>query len=303
MPLVSENSLLENAEKGKYAIPGLFPFDMNFIKVFIEAAEEARSPIIILQGPEVTKLFGAPMFSSALITAARNAKVPVCISADHAIKIDEKTLNDVLMFIQYGWKSIMVDGSLLSYEENVSKTKEITRICHAAGIACCGALGEVKRFFPVFKESFKEGYVVPDELMTDSQQAKDFVERTGVDSLAVSIGQYVRSLIGEENLDIKRTVRLDLDRLKAIRKATPAHLILQGSSHVNKDDLQKSIEYGISEIKFASAYGTVWAANIKETVQKTTGLFHPMDIQKPALKKVKENIIEYMRLFKSFGKA
>ena len=306
MPLVSENSILEKAEKGKYAVPGLFPFDMNFIKIIIEAAEEEQSPVIILQGPEFIKSFGAPVFSSALITAAQNAKVPVCLSVDHGIKIDENTLGYVLMCIQNGWKSIMIDGSLFSYEENLSKTKEIVRICHAAGIACCGALGEVKRFFPGvrnFKESFKEGFVVPAEIMTDPQQAKEFVEKTEVDSLAISIGQYVRSLWEEEKLPVKRTARLDIERLKSIRKATPAHLILHGSSHVNKADLQKSIEYGISEIKIASEYGMMWATTIKEAVQKASGLFHPMDIQKPALVKVKEIMKEEMRLFNSSGKA
>jgi len=306
MPLVSENSLLENAEKGKYAVPGLFPFDMDFIKIIIEAAEEERSPLIIIQGPEFIEDFGAPVFSSALLTAAKNAKVPVCLSVDHAFMIDEKTFDYVIMCIHNGWKSIMIDGSLLSYEENVSKTKEITRICHAAGIACCGALGEVRRFFPGvrnFKESFKEGFVIPDEVMTDPQQAKKFVEETGVDSLAISIGQYVRSLWEEEKLPVKRTARLDLDRLKAIRKATSAHLILHGSSHVNNEDLQKSIEFGICEIKVASEYGVIWATAVRDVLIKDKNLMFPIDIQKPALEKVKESMIGYMRTFNSSEKA
>jgi fructose-bisphosphate aldolase class II len=306
MPLVSENSILRNAEKGKYSVPGLFPFDMDFIKIIIDAAEEERSPVIILQGPEFIKSFGPAVFTSALITAAQNASVPVCLSVDHAFRLDENTFNDVLMCIHHGWKSIMVDGSLLPYKENLKITKEISKVCHAAGIDCCGALGEVRRFFPGvrnFKESFKEGFTVSKELMTDPQQAKDFVEETGIDSLAISIGQYVRSLWEEESLPIKRSARLDINRLIAIREATSAHLILHGSSHVNKDDLIKSMQFGISEIKVASEYGVIWATSVRDTLIKDKNLMFPIDIQRPALQKVKESMIGYMRLFQSSGKA
>ncbi|NMB62107.1 MAG: class II fructose-bisphosphate aldolase [Chloroflexi bacterium] len=306
MPLVSENTLLSNAEKGNYAVPGLFPFDMDYIKIIIEAAEEENSPLIILQGPEFIKDFSAPVFSSALLTAANNAKVPVCLSVDHAFKIDENIFNDVMMCIHNGWKSIMIDGSLLSYEENVKITKEIVRLCHAAGIACCGALGEVRRFFPGvrnYKEPFKDDFVVPDEIMTDPEQAKNFVDVTGVDSLAISIGQYVRSLWEEEKLPVKRTARLDLDRLKAIRETTSAHLILHGSSHVNEEDLKESIKCGISEIKVASEYGVIWATAVRDILVRDKNLMFPIDIQKPALQKVKEMMMGYMRVFNSSGKA
>lgn len=306
MPLVAENQILENAEKGQYAVPGLFPFDMDYIKIIIEAAEEENSPLIILQGPEFIKDFGAPVFTSALLTAAHNAKVPVCLSVDHAFKIDENIFNDVMMCIHNGWKSIMIDGSLLSYDENVKITKEIARVCHAAGVACCGALGEVRRFFPGvrnFTESFSDDFMVPDEIMTDPQQAKQFVDETGVDSLAVSIGQYVRSLWEEEKLPVKRTARLDMERLKVIHASTSAHLILHGSSHVNEDDLRESIKYGISEIKVASEYGVIWATAVRDILVRDKNLMFPIDIQKPALQKVKEAMKGYMRVFNSSGKA
>jgi ketose-bisphosphate aldolase len=303
MTLVPENLILENAEKFGYAVPGLFPFDMNFIKIILEAAEEEQSPIIILQGPELIRLFGTKTFSSALVTAAQNADVPVSLAIDHGIKTDERIIRDVLLGIRNGWQSVMIDGSLLSYENNIRLTKKMTDICHYAEISCCGALGEVKRFFPIFKETYDDDFRVDQELMTDPFQAKDFVSKTGVDSLAISIGQYVRSLWEEEPEQINKTARLDLERLKEIRNETSAHLILHGSSHVDEEDLRKSIDLGVSEIKFASEYGVAWAIEMKKQIDQSIGLFHPMDIQKAALLSAKNVIKDKMRLFMSSGKA
>jgi len=306
MPLISENLLLRNAEERKYAVPGLFPFDLDFIKIIIEAAEKERSPLIILQGPEFIKGFGVEIITPALISAAQNATVPVCISADHTFKTDDTTLDYIMMCIHHGWKSIMFDGSLLSYEENVKGTKEIARICHAAGVDCCGALGEVKRFFPGVKEEteyYFDEFRVPEEIMTDPQQAKEFVEETQVDSLAISIGQYVRSLWEKETIPIKRKARLDFDRLKEIRKKTDAHLILHGSTYVDKEDLRESTQLGISEIKAATEYGVIWSTYVRKTLADDPNLMFPIDVQKPALKKVQETMMDYMKLFNSSGKA
>ena len=208
MPLVSEKELLDDARARGYAIPGLFPFDMDTIKTIIDAAEYVKSPVIILQGPEFIEDFGAAIFTSAVEAAANTAKVPVGLAVDHTFRIDEKTFPYLMKCLHLGWKSIMIDGSLLPYEENVQITKEVAHICDAAGVACCGALGEVKRFFPGVKdepEYYKEGFVVGDDLKTDPDQAKEFVELTNVDSLAISIGQYVRSLWEKESLPLNLT--------------------------------------------------------------------------------------------------
>ncbi|HBN95043.1 MAG TPA: hypothetical protein DDZ66_01990, partial [Firmicutes bacterium] len=120
---------------------------------------------------------------------------------------------------------------------------------------------------------------------------------------AISVGQYVRSLWEKETLPVKRVARLDFERIRQIRDATSAHLILHGSTYVSKDDLTKSTEYGISEIKAATEYGFIWATEVRKTLDNDPELMFPIDIQKPALAKVKEAMIDYMRIFKSSGKA
>lgn len=306
MSLVSEKELLDDARARSYAVPGLFPFDMDFIKTIIDAAEEVQSPVIILQGPEFIESFGGEIFTAAVKAAANTAKVPVSIAVDHTFKIDHTTFPYLMKCLHLGWKSIMIDCSLLPYEENVRRTKEIADICHAAGVACCGALGEVKRFFPGVKdetEHYYEDFIVSDKLKTDPEQAREFVELTSVDTLAVSIGQYVRSLWEKETLPIKRVARLDFDRLKAISEATDVHLIMHGSTYVHMDDLTRAATEGFSEIKAATEYGVIWSTQVRETLSQDTGLMFPIDIQKPALERVKTSLIEYMHTFKSAGKA
>lgn len=306
MPLVAERELLDDARARGYAVPGLFPFDMDSIKTIIDAAENAHSPVIILQGPEFIEDFGGEIFTAAVKAAANTAKVPVGLAVDHTFRIDRTTFPYLMKCLHLGWKSIMIDGSLLPYEENIRITKEIAHICHAAGVASCGALGEVKRFFPGVKdetEYYQEGYVVSDNLKTDPDQAREFVELTKVDSLAISIGQYVRSLWEKETLPIKRVARLDFERLKAVRAATDVHLILHGSTYVDLSDLSRACGEGISEIKAATEYGIIWATEVRKTVEQDPGLMFPIDIQKPALDKIRETMISYMHAFKSAGKA
>ena len=300
MPYVNENEILEEAEKKGYAVPGFFPFNLDFIKPIIEVAEEENSPVILLQGPEFIKSFGEHVFTQALITAANYARIPVSIAMDHGFVTGEETFSQILRVIHLGWKSVMFDGSLLPYDKNVCQTREITRICHGAGISCLGALGEVRRFFPQamdYSGEFKEGFTVDSGIMTDPVQAAEFVNETKVDSLAVSVGQYVRSLWTGEKPPFKRTARIDLKRLESIRKNIKSHIVLHGSTHVNEDDLRESIKCGVSMIKVASEQAIIWSMEVRKFVLENNNVMFPEDIQKPALDAVKESMRHYIRLF------
>jgi len=306
MPFVSENELLEKAERGGYAVPGFFPFNLDFIKPIIEVAEEEKSPVVILQGPEFIKSFGAEVFTEALKTAAHYAKVPVTIAVDHPFVTDENAIPDAVSAIHLGWKSVMLDGSLLPYEQNVEMTKELARISHMAGVSTLGALGEVRRFFPQaqnYSGAFEDSFVVPAEIMTDPVQAAEFVAETKVDSLAISAGQYVRSLWDGELPPFNRTGRLDFKRIEEIKSKTNAHLVLHGSTHVREEDLTDSIKCGVSMIKVASEQALIWSNEVRKTVTENTDLMFPEDIQKPALAAVKESMRRYIRMFNASGKA
>lgn len=304
MPLVKEKQLLEFAEEKQFAVPGVFAFNLDFIKPIIEVAEEEQAPIVICQGPEFIDSFGSNVFTEACKTAAHYAKVPVALSVDHTFVTDETTIPWLTKIMCLGWSSLMVDASLLPYEENKAMAKELAKICKAAGINSVAALGEVRRFFPQamkYSGPYQEDFVVPPEIMTDPDQAREFVEETGVDTLAISVGQYVRSLWDGELPPFNKAARIDIDRLDQIRKATSAHLILHGATHVREEDLTEATRHGVSMIKVASEQALIWSNEIRKFVTEHKDVMFPEDIQKPALAAVKESMRHYIRLFRASG--
>jgi fructose/tagatose bisphosphate aldolase len=224
----------------------------------------------------------------------------MALSVDHTFVTDETTIDKLSHAIDLGWDAVMLDGSLLPYEENVRLTKKMAEICKKKNANCTGALGEVRRFFPqaqMYKGPFEESFVAPVELMTDPEQAKDFVEKTGVDVLAVAAGQYIRSLWDGERPPFNKTARLDIERIKKIKELTNAHLILMGSTHVNEDDLALAARSGVNMIKIASEYAILWSIEIRKLLEENKKVMFPEDIQKPGLAAVKESMRRFIRLF------
>ena len=302
MPLVSEHEILQHAKQNGYAVPGFFAFNYEFIQAIIEVAEEENSPVVLCQGPEYIKNNGEAIFSSACVTAAQHAKVPVALAVDHSFVTNENSIPEQIHNISLGWNSVMIDGSLLPYEENVAISKELAYICKGAGVSSCAALGEVRRFFPQamhYNGPFQEDFVVPKEIMTDPKLVKDFVERTGISTLAVSIGQYVRSLWDGEKPPFKKTGRLDFERLEEIKKETDIPLILHGSTHVREEDLERAALSGVSMIKIASEQAIMWAEELKGFLKDNPEVMFPEDIQKTAINAVKESMRHYIHVFHS----
>ncbi len=300
MPLVTENELLDFAQERGFAVPGFFPLNYEFIKVIIDVCEEEGAPVILCQGPEFIESFGDVVFTQAVKTAAQYAKIPVAMSVDHTFKTDEGTISVLTRDIALGWGSVMFDGSTLNYDDNLNLTTRMAKICKDAHVSCVGALGEVRRFFPQamdFQGEFHDSFQVTKELMTDPIQAKEFVETTKVDTLAISVGQYIRSLWDGEKPPFKKTSRLDIQRIEAIRKNVDAHLILMGATHVYEEDLTAAAKAGVSMIKVASEQALIWSDEVRKFVAENPDVMFPEDIQAPALLAVKESLRRYIRLF------
>ena len=300
MPLVKEHDILSLSEENHFAAPSFFPFNMDFLRIIIEVAEEERSPVIILQGPEFIESFGDKLFTECCKTAASISKVPVALAVDHTFKTDENTISQLIHSISLGWGSVMLDGSLLPFEENVALTKRMAAISKAAGVNCTGSLGQVRRFFPQamdYDGPFEEGFVPSEESLTNPIMAKKFVEETGVSVLGIAAGQYIRSLWDGEKPPLKKTARLDMKRISEIKAATHAHLLLMGSTHVNEDDLSEAAANGVNYIKVASVHALIWANEIRALLDADKKVMFPEDIQKKALQEVKESMRHSIRLF------
>lgn len=300
MPLVAEKDLLSLASKKNFAVPGFFPLNMDFLKIIIDVCEEERSPVILTQGPEFINSFGDKLFSKTCMLAAELARVPVALSVDHTFVTDDSTIELLKHDIDLGWGSVMIDASLLPYDDNVKLTSEVSTIAHEKGCTCIGSLGEVRRFFPqamMYKGPFKDDFVNPKELLTDPAQAKDFVEKTNIDVLGVSVGQYIRSLWDGEKPPLKKTCHLNIDLIKKIKEETNVHLLLMGSTHVCENDLSLAARSGIDFIKVASEHALIWSDQVRKLLEKDKKIMFPEDIQKPALNAVKESMRNYIRLF------
>ncbi len=227
MPLVKTTDMLAACLKGKYAVGAFNINGLDQPKALIEAAEKIKSPLIVVEPGVIEKYVNFEDFALVTRRAARDAGVPVSIHLSHGLSL-EQCERAVLA----GFTSVMYDGSKLSFEENIENTKKAVEFGHKHGCAVEGELG-----------ALGSSFVDITETMTDPEKAREFVERTGVDILAVSIGN--------SHGFYKGTPHLDFERLAEIRKAIepyPCYLTLHGGSGISEDHFKKAIAEGIVKV-------------------------------------------------------
>ena len=179
--LVNMKEMLEKAREGKYAV-GLFnAVNVEMARAIIETAEELNAPVIVGTAEVLLPAMNLERVAEYLVPMAKKAKVPVCVHYDHGL-----TFEKCMEALQLGFSSVMYDCSTDTYEDNVAKVAEMVKICHAMGASVEGELGHVGD-----NEGSAEGsdhLLDPSAFFTDVSLARDFVERTGVDALAVAVG-------------------------------------------------------------------------------------------------------------------
>ena len=231
--LVNLNEVLLPAKKGKYAV-GLFnAVNLELARGIIAAAEKTGSPVIMGTAEVLFPYGPLEELSYYLIPMAKKAKVPIVIHLDHGLKKET-----CLKALELGFSSIMYDCSTDPYEENVKKVRAMAEIAHSYGATIEGELGHVGD-----NDGSNEGTVNlndPSSFYTDPKQAKDFVEKTGVDALAIAVG----TAHGAYKLPPK----LDFGRIEAIANIIPTPLVLHGGSGLTDADFKQAIKSGISKI-------------------------------------------------------
>ena len=231
MELVTTKSILKKAQEGNYAIGAFNVENMEMVMAVISAAEEMNAPVIMQTTPSTVKYASLDYFLANVRVAASHAKVPVVMHLDHGSSFELAA-----QAFRAGYTSIMIDGSHSSFEENIKISKAVVDMCKPAGIAVEAELGKV---------GGKEDDLDCGEWgFTDPQEAKEFVERTGVDSLAVAIGTAHGMYKGEP--------KLDLDRLSQIKEVVSIPLVLHGGSGIPDSKVQESIEIGICKVNYAT---------------------------------------------------
>ena len=278
--LVTLKKIIDMAEKGGFAIPAFNVYNTETVMGVIKAAEEERAPVIIQVYPRLINEEVGYYLCPAIIAAAKKATVPVCFHLDHGPSEIE-----VQKAIRWGATGIMYDGSAYPFEENVANTKHIVDICSAIDVEVEGELGHI-------------GSVNDDKMeeFTDPEEARKFVEQTGVCCLAV--------LIGNAHGHYKKDPELDIERIKAIREATGGiPLVLHGGSGIPDKQVKAAIKAGIRKMNIGTDVCCAFAEGTKETLADPNRSLAVDLFMKHPIEVVKNLAIEKIRLTEANGKA
>lgn len=272
--LATLNDVLKPAQQGHYAV-GLFnTIDSDMLEAAISAAEELRSPIIIGTAEVLLPYGELKLIAPSVVAAAQRAKVPVVVHYDHGL-----TFQRCLEALQLGFTSVMFDGSGGDEAQNIAKTREIVRIAHAMGASVEGEIGHVGSADGADRDSSR--YTTPEE-------ALDFVEKTGVDALAVAIGTAHGAY--------KSKPCLDLERLRAIRAQLDVPLVLHGGSGLSPADFRNTIRDGIAKVNIFTDLCLAGEGAMAER-----GSY--LEIRARRVQAMKEAVKEKIRLFGSENQA
>lgn len=281
--LASPKHLLYRAQRGRYAIGAFNTSTISLTKAIFDAAEKLESPVII-QTSEGESKFGRIRPLLALLRQfAEQVSVPTVVQQDHCRQFEmAKTC------IASGYQAILYDASTLPFEENVAITRQVADMAHKQGVFMEGELGGFGRGSTLHKGE------IPKTPLTDPDQALDFVKRTRVDSLGVSIGN-VHGIY-------KEAPKIDFERLIAIRRKVRVPLVLHGSSGMKEEDIKKVISLGICKVNVNTDLRVAFTRALREALKDPEAVV-PYKYMVPAEKAVQKVVEEKLELFGSAGKA
>lgn len=276
--LVTTKEILSQAQNFEYAVGAFNVSNMEQVQAVVTAAENEKAAAIIQASESALKYAGLEMLSSIIICAAQKSQVPIALHLDHGT-----TFEVVEACIKSGWTSVMIDASACDFELNIAKTKKIVEIARKNNISVEAELGCIAGTEDQI--SVKE----ENERFTDPNKASEFVERTGIDSLAIAIGTAHGKYKGKP--------RLDFERLKLIKNHVSIPLVLHGASGVSNSDLQRAIKLGIKKINIDTDLRQAFADGCKEAFAKNQQEYDIRKICNCARKKMFEVASEKIRVF------
>ena len=282
--LVTGKQILQHADERGYAVGAFNVNNMEIIQAIAQAADELRAPVILQASQGAIKYAGIQYITSLVKTTAQQIDVPIALHLDHGTDF-----NEIMSCIRNGFTSVMIDASKHELEENIRLTKEIVKIAHAVGVSVEAELGKI---------GGTEDQIVVSEAeatYTDPEEARIFVEETGVDSLAIAVGTAHGVYKGEPKVDI--------DRIKEIDRVVSVPLVLHGSSGVPYDTLEKAVGAGIRKINIDTDIRASFAGSVKAFVTENPDEMDPRKILKPARAAMAETVKEKIKVFGSDAKA
>lgn len=282
MPYVTSEKMLKDAQAGGYAIGAFNVENMEMVKAVIAAAEELRAPVMLQTTPSTIKYASLEMYAAMVKAEAAKASVPVCLHLDHGSSYEL-----AMQALQAGYSSVMIDGSKLDLEGNIAVSGRVADVGAAMGIPVEAELGKVGG-----KEDELEAEA---DTNTDPQEAKEFVERTGITSLAVAIGTAHGFYVG--------TPVLDKERLSEIRAVVDIPLVLHGASGLTDEDVMDCVKRGICKVNFATELRAAYTKAVRTLLNDDAAVFDPKALGKVGMAAVKELVKGRMKVCGCDGKA
>ncbi len=284
MSLVTVKEILEDAKSRGYAVGAFNTNNMEIVQAIVESAEEERAPVILQASQGALKYAGIHYIVGMINAAVKTTTIPIALHLDHGTDFEQ-----IMMCIRNGFTSVMIDGSKHPLEENIKITKKVVEIAHAVGVSVEAELGRIGGTEDDVSVSEREAF------MTVPEEAKRFVEETGVDSLAVAIGTAHGHYKGEPELDF--------NRLERINNLVDIPLVLHGASGVPDESIKKAVERGICKINIDTDIRQAFTRGVHEVVKESPEEYDPRKILGPAKEEMKKIIKEKIRLFGCAGKA
>lgn len=279
--LVNMNEILLPAKDGGYGVGFFNAVNVEMARAIIETAQELRAPVMVGTAEVLLPAMALERVAEYLIPMAKKASVPVCVHYDHGL-----TFEKCMEALKLDFTSVMYDCSTASYEENVEKVAEMVKICHAMGVTVEGELGHVG-------DNAGAGKLEnPSDYFTDPDTAADFVTRTGVDALAVAVGN--------AHGDYAFPPKLDFERIQVISEKTDLPLVLHGGSGLSDQDFQRAVKLGVSKVNIFTDIDKAGKRGVEAGIaagEKTMMGLIPYEITE--MKKV---VREKMLLFGSDGR-
>ncbi|MCC3670795.1 class II fructose-1,6-bisphosphate aldolase [Terrisporobacter mayombei] len=282
MALVTTKEMLLDAQKNGYAVGAFNVENMEMVMAVVSAAQELKSPVIMQTTPSTVKYADFDYFYANVKVAAEKATVPVAIHLDHG-----NSFELAMKAYRTGYTSIMIDGSHGSFEDNIALTKSVVEVCKSGNVPVEAELGKVGG-----KEDDLDG---GEGGYTDPLEAKEFVEKTNVDSLAVSIGTAHGVYKGEP--------KLDLDRLSQIKEVVDIPLVLHGTSGVPDEVVTECVNRGICKVNYATDLRIAFTKGVKKVLDVNPDTIDPKKYNSQGREEVKEYVKSKIIVVKSAGQA
>ena len=282
--LTTGKVILDVAQEHSFAVPAFNISDYAMFLGIIDISEEKNAPVILGIHPDEVQHVGVEMIA-AVTQRAHRSSVPIAIHWDHGASYEQ-----ILTAIRSGFTSVMIDGSMLPFEENIAISRKVVHAAHAVGLSVEGELGTIGQ-----TDSQAESgsdtiiYTNPDDALT-------FVESTAVDSLAVAIGTYH----GIYPTTMKPELKLDL--LKLIKDKVDIPLVLHGGSNNPDDEIAEAVKLGINKINISSDIKVAYHMKMREVLADES-LREPLIIQPPCIEAMKVVAGQKIDLFDTAGKA